>query len=215
MQVWNMLYTARWKYRTQKLAKNRHLGTIAQFCRTLSSQLRHVSTIGKKNLLSSNIFFTYPHNMVNFGLLAAEIISLVWGTPANSTGFASRQRYCTTLEYWASAKLCGDEQRAPPMFGRSAITLGINPHSSWWLFSWQIPAEHLEGLYTWNDEDTAPVQTVFAAGSGLVNTDYVIYIQSAYTSACLQGVSTRFMCVFSSGIGRWSDVMPLPYLLNS
>jgi len=34
--------------------KNRHLGTIAQLCRAVSSQLRHVSTIGKK-LLSSNI----------------------------------------------------------------------------------------------------------------------------------------------------------------
>jgi len=35
-------------------------------------------------LLSSNIFFTCPHN---FSLLAAEIISLVWGTPANFNGF--------------------------------------------------------------------------------------------------------------------------------
>jgi len=26
-------------------------------------------------------------NMVNFGLLAAEILSLVWGTPANFNGF--------------------------------------------------------------------------------------------------------------------------------
>jgi len=30
----------------------------------------------------------------------------------------------------ASAKLCGVEQRAPPIFGRAAITLGIGPHSS-------------------------------------------------------------------------------------
>jgi len=29
---------------------------------------------------------------------------------------------------WASAKLCGDEQRAPPIFGRAAITLGSGPH---------------------------------------------------------------------------------------
>jgi len=36
----------------------------------------------EKNLLSSNIFSTCPHNMVNFGLLAAEILSGVWGTPA-------------------------------------------------------------------------------------------------------------------------------------
>jgi len=29
------------KYRTQKVAKNDHLGTIAQICRAISSQLRH------------------------------------------------------------------------------------------------------------------------------------------------------------------------------
>jgi len=32
----------------KNVAKNRHLGIIAQFCRALSSQLRHASTIGKK-----------------------------------------------------------------------------------------------------------------------------------------------------------------------
>jgi len=41
----------------------------------------------KKNLLSSNISPTGPYNMVNFGQLAAEILSLVWGTPANFNGF--------------------------------------------------------------------------------------------------------------------------------
>ena len=30
MQVWNLLHAARWKHRTQKVAKNRHLGTIAR-----------------------------------------------------------------------------------------------------------------------------------------------------------------------------------------
>jgi len=29
MQVWNVLHAARWKYRTQKVAKNGHLGIIA------------------------------------------------------------------------------------------------------------------------------------------------------------------------------------------
>ena len=53
--------------------KNGHLGNIAQLCRAISSQLRHVSTIGKKNLLRGNISSTCPHNMVNFGPLAAEI----------------------------------------------------------------------------------------------------------------------------------------------
>jgi len=69
-----------------KVAKNRHLGTIPQLYRAISSQLRHVSTTGK-NLLSSNISPTCPHNMVNFGPLAAEILSLVWGTPRNFNGF--------------------------------------------------------------------------------------------------------------------------------
>ena len=62
------------------------MGTVPQVCRAISSQLRHVSTIGK-NLLSSRMSSTCPHNMVNFGPLAAEIVSLVWGTPANFNGF--------------------------------------------------------------------------------------------------------------------------------
>jgi len=71
----------------KKVAKNRHLGTIAQLCRAISSQLRYVSTTGKKRLLNSNICSTCPDNMVNFGPLAAEISSGVWGTPANFNGF--------------------------------------------------------------------------------------------------------------------------------
>jgi len=41
----------------------------------------------KKNLLNINTSSTCPHNMVNFGLLTAEIGSGVWGTPANFNGF--------------------------------------------------------------------------------------------------------------------------------
>jgi len=52
----------------------------------LSSHLRHILTIGK-NLLSSSVSSTCSHNMVNFNPLAAEILSLVWGTPANFNGF--------------------------------------------------------------------------------------------------------------------------------
>jgi len=75
----------------------------------------------KKNLLSSNISSTCPHNMVKFGSLAAEIVTLVGDTPGNFNGFS-------VLAALASAKLCGVEQRAPPIFGRAAITLGIGPH---------------------------------------------------------------------------------------
>jgi len=51
----------------------------------------------RKNLLSSYISSTCPHNKVNFGPLLAEILSLVWGPQVISTGFASWQRYCTAL----------------------------------------------------------------------------------------------------------------------
>jgi len=73
----------------KKVAKNCHLGSIAQLCRAISSQLRHVSTIGKitSKLLSSNISSRCPHNMVIFGPLAAEIDLVVWGIPANFNGF--------------------------------------------------------------------------------------------------------------------------------
>ena len=47
----------------KKSSENRHLGTIAQHCRAIFSQLRRISTIGK-NLLSINISSTSPHNMV-------------------------------------------------------------------------------------------------------------------------------------------------------
>ena len=36
----------------------------------------------KKNLLSSNVSSTSSYNMVNFGPLVAEIVSLVWGHPS-------------------------------------------------------------------------------------------------------------------------------------
>ena len=63
----------------KKSLKIHHLCTIAQLCRVLCSQLRHISTIGK-NLLNSNVSPTCHHNMVNFGRLTAEIRSGVWDT---------------------------------------------------------------------------------------------------------------------------------------
>jgi len=37
--------------------------------------------------LNPTHFTSPPHNMVNFGPLAAEILSLVWGTPGTFNGF--------------------------------------------------------------------------------------------------------------------------------
>ena len=72
--------------RPKKSPKIRHLRTIAQLSRAVFSQLRHISTIDK-NLLNSNISSTCSHNMVNFDPLMAEIVSGVWGIPANFNGF--------------------------------------------------------------------------------------------------------------------------------
>jgi len=41
----------------------------------------------KKNLLNGNISSIHLYNIVNFGLLTAEICWWVWGTPANFNGF--------------------------------------------------------------------------------------------------------------------------------
>jgi len=70
----------------KKVAKNRHLGTIAQLCRAMSSQPRHELTIGKK-LVKQQYVLQMSHNMVNIGPLTAEIGPVVWGTPVNFNGF--------------------------------------------------------------------------------------------------------------------------------
>jgi len=53
---------------------------------TFATKARIESTI-RKNLLNSNVSPTCPHDMVNFGPLAAEICWRVWGTPAHFNGF--------------------------------------------------------------------------------------------------------------------------------
>jgi len=88
----------------------------------------------RKNLSNSSMFSRCRHNIVNFGPLAAEVSSGVWGTPTNFNGFRLGSVAARYSSKWASAKLCGVEQRAPPIFGRATITLGIGPHSSFVLF---------------------------------------------------------------------------------
>jgi len=169
----------------KKSPSGHHRTTLSGYILATKASYRQ----SEKNLLSSNISSTCPHNMVNFSLLAAEIILLVWGTPANFNGFrvlasllqrrrsteanqtlhdvwpssglvdylyifggccpvtefcpgakftaSSKsctflywQRYCTALEQWARAKLCGVEHTTTPIFSRATVTLGIGPHSS-------------------------------------------------------------------------------------
>ena len=82
-----MLHAARCKCRTQKSRQKspsgHHPTTLSGYIFTTKACIDNQ----KKNLSSSNISYTCPHNMVNFGPLAAEIVLLVWGTPGNFNGF--------------------------------------------------------------------------------------------------------------------------------
>jgi len=73
------------------------------------------------------------HNMVNLGPLGleAEIDPVVWGTPANFNGFRVLAALLHSSQVMGVSQTFGVEQRAPPMFGRVTITLGIGPHSSY------------------------------------------------------------------------------------
>jgi len=74
-------------YATQKIPKKllpaHHHTTLSGYILTTKAHINN----RKKNFLSSNISSTHPHNMVNFGPLAAEVILVVWGTTANFNGF--------------------------------------------------------------------------------------------------------------------------------
>jgi len=57
--------------------------------------LRHVSTTGKKLVKEQYLLHKCPHNMANFGPLAAEMLPGFGAPQQISTGFASWQRYYT------------------------------------------------------------------------------------------------------------------------
>jgi len=119
-----VLHAAHRKYGTQKLAKKSPYGHHRTTLSAISSQLRHVSTIGK-NFVKQQYLSRCSHNMVNFGLLAAEIVLLVWGTPVIFNGF------CILAALLHGTPVLDVSQ---PVFGRVAITFGIGPHSSIFVF---------------------------------------------------------------------------------
>ena len=153
----------------KKVAKNRHLGTIAQLRRAISSQLRHRSTIGK-NLLSSNIPSTCTHNMVNFGPLAAEIASLVWGTPANF----NKLRVLASLLH--GTLVVGVSQTAALNRGRHLYSAG---RPSRWALA---HISSLEMYYTWICSYICVVNLVMAA---LCNRGAIIFLPCGFFMVAL------------------------------
>ena len=81
-----------------------------------------------KNVLNSNTSSTFLDNMVNFGTLTAEICWRVWGTLANFNGFRVLAALLHSTQVGSVRQTLRRKQRAPPVFGRAAITLGIGPH---------------------------------------------------------------------------------------
>jgi len=68
--------------------------------------------------------------MVNFGPLAAGIGLPVWGTPPNFNGFRVLAALLQGSQVVIISQTLRREPRAPPMFSRATITLGIGPFSS-------------------------------------------------------------------------------------
>ena len=107
---------------------------MRQLCHGISLQLRHVLTIEKK-LLSSKSSSTCPHNMVNFGPLAAEIVSLIWSVAGNFQRVLCFGSVTAGHSNTGRHRNCGAEQTMPPVFGRVPIMFGIRPH--FYFFFWR------------------------------------------------------------------------------
>jgi len=183
---------------TQKIAKIRHLRTIAQLCQAASLQLRYVPIIGKNCWIA--IPFPHASQYGELQLTNGWDRYLSLGHPSKfQRVFASWLRYCSdvahrrptkhctmfgrllgwytiysfsgatefcrvqnslcvhvlpslilavllhgtpaavasqTLRYGTRNGITELSQRAPPIFGWAAITLGISPHTSYfWFFS--------------------------------------------------------------------------------
>jgi len=82
----------------QNIAKNspsvHHRRTLSGYIFAIKAHIDNRKKIVKQQYVSP-----HPHNMVNFGLLAAEICWRVWGTPANFNKFRvlPALAYCTAL----------------------------------------------------------------------------------------------------------------------
>ena len=117
------------KIQDAKFAKN---SPSAHYRTTLSGYIFATKACidNRKKMLNTNITSTDPHNIVNFGQLTAEIgwhrsmevnqtLHDVWPSPWP----VHYARHSNSVRQ----PNCGVQQRAPPIFGRAAIALGIGP----------------------------------------------------------------------------------------
>jgi len=128
MHVWNVLHA---------LAENtgrRKIAILAPSHNFVGQYLRSWGMYrqSEKNMLNIDTSPTCPHNMVNFGLLMAEIRWQVWGTPVNFNGcfHVLAALLHGILVVGVSQTLCRWTEGAT-YIRRETITLGIGPHSSY------------------------------------------------------------------------------------
>ena len=124
------------------MQKNRHLCTISQLCRAISSQLRHVSTVGKKLVKQQYLLY----------------MSAQYGELRPTSGwdhFVSLGHPCKFQLVSRLGKLCGVEQRASPMFGRRpsrwalAHILVLFTFRKWWRHTRKTQPNSLLSVECW------------------------------------------------------------------
>ena len=114
----------------KKVAKNRHMGTIAQLCRAISSQLTKACIDNRKKLVTQRYFL---HMSPQYGELRP---TNGWDPSGSLRHPCKFQRVSRLGSVTAWHLVVGVSQtlrrwiEGAPVFGRATITLGIGPHSS-------------------------------------------------------------------------------------
>jgi len=84
----NLECRSRWNIGRKNYAINRHLRTIAQSCRAISLQLRHLATIGKTIQQQYLLHMSSQCGELEFQPSNGwDRLMSIWGTPANFNGF--------------------------------------------------------------------------------------------------------------------------------
>jgi len=91
MHVWNVLHAACWKYRMQKLRKNSLSAHHRTTFLAISSQLRHVSTIGEE--------FVKQHYLLHASLQYAELRPINGWDVLVSLGHLSKFQWVSCLGF--------------------------------------------------------------------------------------------------------------------
>jgi len=137
VHVWNVLHAAGWKYRTQNLRQTtppaRHNTTLSGYIFATKARLASLGHPSKfQRVLRIGLVTALKSLLPPNGILPVAKFTL-----RPNLALSYRPIGSVTARHSGSRrqpKFCGIEQRAPPILDRAAITLGIDPHCSWFYF---------------------------------------------------------------------------------